>query len=70
VAASAVYLARRRILNPTAIQLPQWNKDFEELTGYKPSDIILGIESLYMMDPDPRFDLLSALLQGKIMEFK
>jgi cyclin A len=36
VAASAVYLARRRILNPKAIQLPQWNKDFEELTGTSP----------------------------------
>jgi hypothetical protein len=69
VAASAVYLARLP-LNQAAIEVPQWNQDFEELTGYKPTDLILGIEPLYMMNHDPRFDVLPKFLQGKIMEFQ
>jgi hypothetical protein len=60
VAAAAVFLARL-ILNPAATQAPQWKKDFEELTGYKHTDLILVIESLYMMNPDPRFDVLTFL---------
>ncbi|XP_020167349.1 putative cyclin-F2-1 [Aegilops tauschii subsp. strangulata] len=62
VAASAVFLARL-ILNPMASQVRKWNREFTELTGYKPRDLILGIESLYMMNPDPRFAILSAFLQ-------
>jgi PAS domain-containing protein len=46
--------------------VPQWNKDFEELTGYKPTDLILGIEPLYMMIHDPRFDVLSKFLLGEM----
>ncbi|XP_047079694.1 cyclin-F2-2-like [Lolium rigidum] len=62
VAASAVFLARL-ILNPKAIQVRQWNKDFEELTGYKPTDLILGIQSLHISNPDPRFEIWPVFLQ-------
>ncbi|KAM3242146.1 hypothetical protein ACQJBY_054687 [Aegilops geniculata] len=61
VAASAVFLARL-ILNPTASQVRKWNREFTELTGYKPTDLILGIQSLCMMNPDPRFVVLPEFL--------
>ncbi|XP_037450878.1 putative cyclin-F2-1 [Triticum dicoccoides] len=64
VAASAVFLAML-ILNPMASQVRQWNREFTELTGYKPTDLVLGIESLYMMNPDPRFVILPAFLQNE-----
>ncbi|XP_044955080.1 putative cyclin-F2-1 [Hordeum vulgare subsp. vulgare] len=64
VAASAVFLARL-ILNPMTSQVQKWNREFTELTGYKPTDLILGIECLYMMNPDPRFVVLPAFLQDK-----
>ncbi|KAM0901999.1 hypothetical protein ACQ4PT_019552 [Festuca glaucescens] len=67
VAASAVFLARL-ILNPKAIEVRQWNEDFEKLTGYKPTDIILGIESLYMMNHDSRFDVVPGFLEGQLMD--
>jgi cyclin A len=69
VAASAVFLARL-ILNPNAIDVRQWNEDFEELTGYKPTDIILGIESLYMKNHDSRFDVVPDFLEGQLMDFR
>ncbi|KAE8770978.1 putative cyclin-F2-1 [Hordeum vulgare] len=61
VAASAVFLARL-ILNPTASQVHKWNREFTALTGYTPTDLILGIDSLYMMNPDPRFVVLPQFL--------
>ncbi|XP_044406436.1 putative cyclin-F2-1 [Triticum aestivum] len=61
VAASAVFLARL-ILNPMASQVQKWNREFTKLTGYKPTDLILGIQSLYMMNPDPRFVILPEFL--------
>ena len=66
LAASAVYLARL-ILNPKANQVRQWNKDFEELTGYKLADLIPGIQYLYMLklNADPRFVVLPAFLQDE-----
>ncbi|KAI4980438.1 cyclin-F2-2-like [Hordeum vulgare subsp. vulgare] len=64
VAASAVFLARL-ILGPMASQVRKWNREFTELTGYKPTDLILCIEYLYIMNPDPRFAILSAFLQDK-----
>jgi cyclin A len=69
VAASAVFLARP-ILNPNAIDVQQWNEDFEELTGYWPTDIILGIESLYMLNHDSRFDVVPDFLEGQLMDFR
>jgi cyclin A len=64
LAASAVFLAKL-ILNPVASQVPQWNADFEELTGYKPTDLTLEIQTMHRMNPDPRFRALPAFLHDE-----
>ncbi|KAM0858507.1 hypothetical protein ACQ4PT_047790 [Festuca glaucescens] len=64
LAASAVFLAWL-IMDPMASQVPQWNADFEELTGYKPTDIALEIKTMYRMNLDPRLNALPAFLQDE-----
>lgn len=67
VAASAVSLARLTLVDPkttTARQVQEWNTGFEELTGYRPVDLVAGMYSMCgMMSPDPRFAVLPAFLQ-------
>lgn len=63
VAASAIFLARLQTLSRPDVLVQPWNRELQELTGYKPMDLIDCVHCMYVLITSPRFALLGAYFE-------